>query len=59
MARGDKSKETFEKVAETFEKKGAKDWAKAKNGEGGFYYESARRNFSTADKARESAKKNS
>lgn len=28
-----KSKETYQKVADTFKKKGDKEWAKAKNGE--------------------------
>lgn len=50
-----KSKETYEKVAETFEKKAAREWAKAKNGEGGHHYQSSRDSYSTAQKAREAA----
>lgn len=52
-----KSRETYEKVADTFEKKGDKEWAKAKAGEGGHHFENARRNYATAEKAREAAKK--
>lgn len=47
-----KSKETYGKVADTFKKKGDKEWAKAKAGEGGQHYENARKAYDTAEKAR-------
>ena len=50
-----KSKETYEKVADTFKKKGDKEWAKAKSGEGGHHYDNARRNYETAKKAQSKA----
>ena len=50
-----KSKETYEKVAETFKKKGDKEWAKAKNGEGGHHYENAKKAYETAKKAQAKA----
>ena len=53
-----KSKETYEKVAEFYEKQGKKRWAEAKNNpDEGYKYKMARDNFETARKARESAKK--
>lgn len=54
MARGDKSKETYEKVAEFFKNRAQKEWAKAKNGEGGYHYNNARENYKTAEKAKKS-----
>lgn len=52
-----KSKETYEKVAKFYNEKGQKEWAKAKNGEGGHHFASARKAFDTAGRALESAKK--
>lgn len=52
-----KSKETFEKVADFFTQKGQKEWAKAKNGEGGHHFSNAKSAFDTAAKAKDSAKK--
>ena len=52
-----KSKETFEKVAKFFTEKGQKEWAKAKNGDGGHHFANARKAFDTAEKATDSAKK--
>lgn len=56
MPIGDKTKNTYKKVAATFEKKGDKEWAKAKNDEGGYHYANARKNYETADRARKSAR---
>jgi len=53
-----KSKETYQKVAETFKKKGDKEWAKAKNDEGGQHYEKARKAYATAKRATDAANKN-
>jgi len=50
-----KSKETYQKVAETFKKKADKSWAKAKNDEGGHHYGNAKRNYETAKKAQDKA----
>lgn len=50
-----KSKGTYQKVAETFKKKGDKEWAKAKNCEGGHHYENAKKNYDTAQSAQEKA----
>ena len=50
-----KTKETYEKVADTFKKKGDKEWAKAKSGDGGHHYDNAKRNYETAKKAQEKA----
>jgi len=50
-----KSKETYQKVANTFTKRGDKEWAKAKNGEGGEHYQNARQNYATAKKAQDKA----
>mgnify|MGYP001216262593 FL=1 len=47
-----KSKETYEKVAETFKKKADKAWAKGKNDEGGHNFEVARKFYGTVDKAK-------
>lgn len=52
-----KSKETFEKVAQFFTEKGQKEWAKAKNGEGGHHFSNAKKAFDTAKAATESSKK--
>ena len=51
-----KSKETFEKVADFFQKRGDKEWAKAKNGEGGYHYNNAKQNYDSAQKAKDAAK---
>lgn len=52
-----KSKETFEKVAKFFTEKGQKEWAKAKNGEGGHHFSTAKKAFDTAERAIDSSKK--
>lgn len=53
-----KSKETYLKVAETYDKMGKKKWAEAKNNpDEGYKYQQARANFNTAQRAREAAKK--
>lgn len=52
-----KSKKTYEKVAETFRKKGDSAWAKAKNGEGEHNYHYAKKFYDTAKKAEEKARK--
>ncbi|WP_019673268.1 hypothetical protein [Psychrobacter lutiphocae] len=46
------SKETYEKVIEHNMQKGDKEWAKAKNGEGGKHYHNAKKSYNTAEKAR-------
>lgn len=51
-----KSKETYKKVADTFQEKGDKAWAKAKNGEGDHLYSTARSAYNTAEKARKKSK---
>lgn len=50
-----KSRETYEKVAETKRKTGDRAWAKAKSGEGGHLYEKARSAYRTADLAKKKA----
>jgi len=47
-----KSKETYQKVAETFKNKGDKEWAKAKNNEGDHHYAAAKKAYDTSEKAR-------
>jgi hypothetical protein len=51
----EKSKETYQKVADTFQKKGDKEWAMAKSGDGGYHYDNAKHDYSTAEKARKKA----
>lgn len=50
-----KSKETYKKVAETFKKKADREWAKAKNDEGGHHYKNAQSYYETVKKAQEKA----
>lgn len=57
MPTGDKTKDTYEKVAQHWEKKGKISWAKAKNDEGGHHYKQARDSFDRAKRARESGEK--
>ena len=58
MSSGDKTKETYEKVADHWKKKGDRDWAAAKNNpDEGHRYQSARENYERADRAREGGKK--
>lgn len=45
----------FESTAETFEKKGKREWAYAKNGKGGEHYAKARDAFTRAKLNREKA----
>ncbi len=53
-----KSKDTYLKVAETYEKMGKKKWAAAKNNpDEGYKFKQARDNFETARRAREAAAK--
>lgn len=53
-----KSKETYERVANTYEQMGKIKWAKAKNNpDKGYLYNEARKNFETAKKARATAEK--
>ena len=51
-----KTKETYKKVSETFKKKGDKEWAKAKNDQGGQHYANARSAYKTAAKALKKSK---
>lgn len=55
------SKETlikrFKSTADTYEKKGKREWAYAKNGKGGEHYEYARDAFARAKRNREKAEK--
>lgn len=55
------SKETqikrFESTADTFEKKGKREWAYAKNGQGGEHYAKARDAFERAKSNRERAER--
>ena len=53
MPRGEKTADTYAKVAETFTKKGNTEWAKAKNGEGDYHYGNAKGFYATAEKARQ------
>lgn len=46
-----KSKETYENVAKTFKKKADREWAKAKNDEGGHHYNNAKSYYETVKKA--------
>ena len=55
MSRGEKTPESMDKVADTFTQNADKEWAKAKNGEGGYHYEYARTYYATADMARRAA----
>lgn len=53
-----KSKETYLRVADTYEKMGKKKWAEAKNNpNAGYKYKQARDNFATAAKARKAAQR--
>lgn len=47
----------YESTAETFEKKGKREWAYAKNGMGGEHYAKARDAFDRAKRNREKADK--
>ena len=53
MARGEKTAETYAKVADTFTKKGNTEWAKAKSGEGDQHYGIAKGFYATAERARQ------
>ncbi|WP_185150177.1 hypothetical protein [Fundicoccus ignavus] len=46
-----KSKETYENVAKTFKNKADREWAKAKNDEGGHHYNNAKSYYETVKKA--------
>lgn len=56
-----KSKETFQKVADSFKNKADKEWAKAKDpdrsDEAGKHYNNAKTAYNTMHKALDSAKK--
>ena len=45
----------FESTADTYEKKGKREWAYAKNGKGGEHYSKARDAFDRAKRNREKA----
>lgn len=45
-----KSKDTYPKIAETFEEKGEKVWVKVKSADGGYRYEYVSKNYETAEK---------
>lgn len=47
----------FESTAETYEKKGKREWAYAKNGQGGEHYAKARDAFDRAKRNREKAQR--
>lgn len=49
-----KTPETYDKVAETFQKKGNRAWADAKSGNDSAYA-TAKKNYETADLARKKA----
>lgn len=49
-------KKRYESTAETFEKKGKREWAYAKNNEGGEHYAKARDAFERAERNRKKAK---
>lgn len=48
-------KKRFESTAETYEEKGKREWAYAKNGMGGEHYEKAREAFERAKRNRDKA----
>lgn len=52
MPIGDKTKNTYEKATEFFKKRADKEWAKAKDGEGGCHYDNARISYVSADRAK-------
>lgn len=45
----------FESTADTYEKKGKKEWAYAKNGQGGYHYAKAQDAFDRAQRNRDKA----
>ena len=54
---GIRSKKNYEDAIERWEHKGAQEWAKAKNNEGGEHYEKARQCYNNAKANREKLKK--
>lgn len=56
MPQGDKTKSTYDKVADYWKRKADQDWAKAKNGEGGHNYGSAREKYERSKRARDAGK---
>lgn len=48
-------KKRYETTAETYERKGKREWAKAKNGEGDHHYGIARDAFNRAQRNRDKA----
>lgn len=49
------SSTSYTKVADTFGKRAAKEWAQAKAGDGGEHYANARKDYATEKKARQKA----
>lgn len=52
----DSLKKRYESTADTFEEKGKREWAYAKNGMGGEHYAKARDAFDRAERNRKKAK---
>lgn len=52
MEKNESKIKRLEHTAETYEKKGKREWAYAKNGKGGEHYEFARQAFDRAEKFR-------
>lgn len=52
----DALKKRYESTAETFEKKGKREWAYAKNNKGGEHYAKARDAFERAERNRKKTK---
>lgn len=48
-------KKRYESTAETFQKKGNREWAQAKNGDDGCHYQKARDAYARAKRNREKA----
>ncbi|MGI5872874.1 MAG: hypothetical protein ACOX89_09405 [Lutispora sp.] len=58
MPIGDKTKDTYDKVADYWKKQANKDWAKAKNNpDEGQLYQSAREKYERSKRAREAGEK--
>lgn len=51
-----KSKQTYESLEKTYKKQADSAWAKAKNGEGGHYYDRAKKKYDSAKKAGDKAR---
>jgi len=53
----DSLKKRYQSTADTYKKKGDREWAKAKNDEGGYHYEKARDAYDRAKRNQEKADK--